>query len=232
MRFAAETMEPTTPNLTAVNAAPSPTRLARRVGAGWKWRVITLALILIGGGLVAYPFLPGLRYALFKPAPELPYQTRLTERQDPVLKGLSALPVVGNKPIPQDNRLVIPSISIDMPIHEGATQQVLDRGGIWHIPNTSDPVRAGNMVLSGHRWQYLPPSNTTLYLLDKVQIGEPVIVYWQGQEYDYRIAGREIVDPNRVEILNDTPEPKLTIFTCTPLWSTKQRLVLYGELIS
>jgi sortase A len=65
-----------------------------------------------------------------------------------------------------------------------------------------------------------------------VKDGEPVIVYWQGKEYDYRISGREVVDPNRVEILNNTATPRLTIFTCTPLYSTKQRLVLYGELIS
>ncbi len=220
------------PSIVAASAASSPTRPQRRVGAGWKWRLGAAGLIVVGSGLVAYPFLPALRYALLKPAPVLPYQTRLTERQDPSLKSLSSLPVVGNQPIPSDNRLVIPSIGIDMPILEGSTQKVLDRGGIWHIPDTSDPVRGGNIVLSGHRWQYLPPSSMTLYLLDKVQAGEPVIIYWQGQEYDYRITGREVVDPSRVEILNDTPEPKLTIFTCTPLFSTKQRLVLYGELIS
>ncbi len=145
---------------------------------------------------------------------------------------LSSLPVIADQPVPKDNRLVIPSIGVNMPIFEGPTQKTLDRGGIWHIPNTSDPIKGGNMVLSGHRWQYLPPSSTTLYLLDKVKLGEPIIVYWHGQEYDYSVSDREIVNPNRTDIQNDTLQPRLTIFTCTPLFSTKQRLVLLGQLIT
>ncbi|MBI2984670.1 MAG: class E sortase [Candidatus Kerfeldbacteria bacterium] len=205
----------------------------RSKATGW-WKGLAALLILIGTVIVAYPFIPAIRFALLKPSPVLPYTTKLTDRPagQTALAALPSLPVVKNKPVPSGNRIVIPSIGVDMPILEGPTQRVLDRGGIWHIPNTSDPIRGGNMVLSGHRWQYLPPSSTTLYLLDKVKDGEPIIVYWQGQEYDYRVASRDVVSPDRVEILNDTPQPKLTIFTCTPLFSTKQRLVLYGELIS
>ncbi len=81
-------------------------------------------------------------------------------------------------------------------------------------------------------WQYLPPSGRTLYLLDKVQIGEPIIVYWQGKEYDYRVSHRTIVNPQQTDIQDPTDHPQLTIFTCTPLFSTKQRLVLTSELIS
>ena len=190
--------------------------------------------MLIGGALVLYPFIPAIKYRFHRPTPTIPYQTKLVQGQtsNPVLGALATLPEVGNKPTPPDNRLVVPSINVDMSILEGPTQKTLDRGGIWHIPKTSDPTQGGNMVLSGHRWQYLPPSSTTLYLLDKVKDGEPVIVYWHGVEYDYRIVGREIVNPTRVDILNNTEEPRLTIFTCTPLFSTKQRLVLYGQLIS
>lgn len=203
----------------------------RSKAAGRIWTIVSIVLLLIGGTIIVYPFIPGIRYALFKPAPVLPYQTKLSDTQTS-FNNLPSLPVLENKPVPQDNRLVIPSIGIDMPILEGKTQKVLDLGGIWHIPNTSDPVLGGNIVLSGHRWQYLPPSSTTLYLLDKVADGEPVIIYWKGQEYDYQVVGREIVTPDQTDILNNTDEPKLTIFTCTPLFSTKKRLVLYGKLIS
>ena len=212
----------------------NPTTPPRQTRRGRGWLIAAITLIIIGGGLVIYPFLPGIRYALFKPTPELPYRTQLSNSEggQAALAGLPSLPVIGNKRIPQENRLVIPSIGVDMPILEGPTEKVLDRGGIWHLPDTSGPDRGGNTVLSGHRWQYLPPSSTTLYLLDKVNVGEPAIIYWQGQEYDYRISGRDVIDPDQVEILNNTTEPRLTIFTCTPLFSTKQRLVIYGELIS
>ncbi len=209
--------------------ASQPPRRSRATGRIWLG--VAILGVLLGLGVILYPFIPALRYALLKPAPILPYQTTVND-SGLSLSAFPKLPVVENKPLPKDNRLLIPSIGVDMPILEGPTQKVLDLGGIWHIPNTSDPTKGGNIVLSGHRWQYLPPSSTTLYLLDKVENGQPAIIYWQGQEYIYKITGREIVSPDRVDILQNTPEPKLTIFTCTPLFSTKQRLVLFGDLIS
>lgn len=207
----------------------STTRPSKR-GAGW-WRSLPIIFIVIGGLIVTYPLWPGIRFAVTKPRPVVPYQTQLSTKTN-AWTSLPSLPVIADKPIPKENRLVIPSIGVDMPIFEGPTEKTLDRGGIWHIPNTSDPLKGGNMVLSGHRWEYLPPSSTTLYLLDKVKDGQPVLVYWHGKEYDYTIDHRAIVNPDRVDILNNTPQPQLTIFTCTPLFSTKQRLVLYGQLIS
>lgn len=196
--------------------------------------IVPILLMLTGAVIVSYPLWPAIGFALKKPTPTLPYATKLasTSTGTAAIATLSQLPVIGNKPTPAENRVVIPSIGVDMEIFEGPNEKTLDKGGIWRIPNTSTPDKGGNTVVSGHRWRYLPPSNSTLYLLDKVKDGEPVIVYWQGKEYDYRISGREVVDPTRVEILENTPEPRLTIFTCTPLYSTKQRLVLYGELIS
>lgn len=195
---------------------------------------LPILLMLTGAIIVSYPLWPAVGFALKKPTPVLPYTTKLasTTTGTEAIATLNQLPVIGSKPTPAENRIVIPSIGVDMEIFDGPDERTLDKGGIWRIPNTSTPDKGGNTVVSGHRWRYLPPSNSTLYLLDKVKDGEPVIVYWQGKEYDYRISGREVVDPTRVEILNNTAEPRLTIFTCTPLYSTKQRLVLYGELIS
>lgn len=191
----------------------------------------SLAVMVLGAAIISYPLWPAVEFALTKPKPVIPYQTRLSD-QPSAWEALPSLPIIADRPIPKDNRLVIPSIGVDMSILEGPTEKTLDRGGIWHIPNTSNPERGGNTVLSGHRWQYLPPSSRTLYLLDKVKDGQPVILYWHGQEYDYTITGREIVTPDRTDILQNTDQPQLTIFTCTPLYSTKQRLVLYGHLIS
>ena len=193
-----------------------------------------IILMLAGGTIVSYPLSPAIGFAVKKPTPTLPYASKLssTDTGSAAIATLGQLPVIGTKPTPAENRVVIPSIGVDMEIFEGPDEKTLDKGGTWRIPSTSTPDQGGNTVVSGHRWRYLPPSNSTLYLLDKVKDGEPVIVYWHGKEYDYRISGREVVDPSRVEILNNTATPRLTIFTCTPLYSTKQRLVLYGELIS
>lgn len=219
---------PTAPNTISTNSTPT----TKRRGGVWAW-VAAIGMLVIGSVLVIYPFWPKLEFALSKKQAVFPYNTKLTNNGQLVSTvTLSHLPVAENKPVPKENRLIIPSIGVDMLILEGANEKVLDRGGIWRIPTSSNPSQGSNTVLSGHRWQYLPPSSRTLYLLDKVQVGEPIIVYWNGQEYDYRVARREVVDPTRTDIQNATTNPQLTIFTCTPLFSTKQRLVLYGDLIS
>ncbi len=191
------------------------------------FRLLAISLIVLGVGIVLYPFSPWIRYTIFKPEPVYPYATKLADAK-------TTLPVVGNKTvvpktnsIPADDRLVIPKIGVDVTIVPGQDERALEKG-IWHIPNTSSPDRGGNTVLSGHRFRYLAGPKT-LYLLDQMEIGDVIIVYWKGIEYDYKVVARRIVNPDAVEILDPTPEPQLTIFTCTPVFSTRQRLVLFAK---
>lgn len=207
------------------NATPRPSRSARPrllIGAG---------LLLLGILVLAYPFLPTILYRLHKPSQNIPFQVDAATAAL-LSSSLGHLPTVNDKPIPGGNRLVIPRIGVNVPILEGSDERVLDRGGVWHIPNTGTPDAPGNVVLSGHRWKYLPPSSLTLYLLDKVQDGDAILVTWNGKLYTYKVRGREVVTPDRTDILTATSNPQLTIFTCTPLYSTSHRLVLYADLIS
>ena len=189
----------------------------------WR-RGLGLALIVIGLTLLGYPFYPWAKYAILRPKPAVPYTTKLA--------GTDYLPVAGpREPTkPQGNRLVIPKIGVDVEIVEGSTQTALWRG-VWRIPGTSTPDHSSNTVLSGHRFQYRPPNSSTLYLLDRLQNGDVIIVYWQDQEYDYVVRQRRVVNPDAIEILAPTDTPLLTIFTCTPLFTTKQRLVLFAAPI-
>jgi sortase A len=190
--------------------------------------IILLTLGLLGG---LYPFLPSIIYRLHRPTPVLPYgelpsASKLLEAQ------YGTLPVVQQRTVPEGRRLLIPTIGVNVAIVEGDTEAALDKGGVWRIPSTSVPSLGGNTVLSGHRWKYLPPSSISLYLLDKVKDGDPIIILWDKHLYTYRVRGREIVTPNQTEILDQTNSPQLTIFTCTPIFSTSHRLVLYADLIS
>lgn len=209
------------------NNAPVAARGARR-----HLRVIiAVALILLGAVGVLYPFLPAISYRLRPPKPVLPYgdnqaaASLLKER-------FGTLPTVEQRAVPDGHRLVIPTIGVNVEIIEGQTEAALDKGGVWRIPSTSTPDQLSNTVISGHRWKYLPPSSISLYLLDKVKDGDPMMVLWDKKVYTYRVRGREIVTPDRTDILHDTDTPTLTIFTCTPLFSTSHRLVLYADLIS
>lgn len=186
--------------------------------------------MILGVVLMGYPFLPLVTYVIAPPkTPHFPYASRLeqlpapSERFDPEREQ-------SQKPRPQGNRLVIPKIGVDIAVVEGSDENALLHGA-WRIPGTSETPTKGNMVLSAHRFRYRPPSSETFYLLNKVTAGDLVLLYWENEEFDYRVTETKEVTPDAVSILNRTTKPILTLFTCTPLFSTARRLVVIGEPI-
>ena len=96
------------------------------------------------------------------------------------------------------------------------------------MPHTSTPDKGGNTVLVGHRFTYKNPEGV-FYHLDKVQLGDAITLHWQGNAYDYEVAEIKVVPANEISVEDNTAEPQLTIYTCTPLWSVKNRLVIIAK---
>ena len=129
----------------------------------------------------------------------------------------------------KDNRLIIKKIGVNGLINEGGEEALAL--GVWHLPRTSTPDKGGNTVLSAHRWKYKPPDPRTFYNLDKLEIGDEVQVVWQGKMYIYKVRDIFEVTPEKVEILAPSDKPELTLFTCTPLYSTARRLIIKADLV-
>jgi sortase A len=132
--------------------------------------------------------------------------------------------------LPEGNTLIIPAIGLRAPVVEGSDETALSRGA-WRRPNTSTPDEGGNTVITGHRFEYLPPNNLTFYHLDKVEEGDKIQVYWEDELYEYEVESIFVVDPSAVEVEDDTEESQLTLYTCTPLWTAKNRLVIVADLL-
>ncbi len=130
-----------------------------------------------------------------------------------------------DKPIPSDNRLVIPGIDVNQPIKEGNSISVIDNEGVWRRPNSSSAPDKGNMVLAGHRFTYANPYGS-FYHLDKLKIDDKLAIYWQGKEYVYKVKETKVVSASSVDIEKSTTDQQLTLYTCTPIWSAKDRLVI------
>jgi sortase A len=127
-------------------------------------------------------------------------------------------------PVPQTDQLVIPAMELNQPIKEGQYINVLNDGGTWHRPKTSTPDKGGNTVIIAHRYTYKGLS--TFYNLDQLKIGDPILIYWHGHEYDYKVSETKVLSPNTTEIEAPTSDARLTLYTCTPLWNAKNRLVI------
>lgn len=189
------------------------------------YKVLTIMIFFAGLYLVIYPFVPRWLYYLFKDKYIFPYKTNIGE--------ISGVNVDNNNTdIPTENRIVIPKINVDMTIVEGSDDNVLDLG-IWHRPGSGTPGR-GNMVLTGHRfgYEFLPEdirNSTSFYNLDKLVVGDIVVIYWKGEEYDYIIEGSEVVDRFDISIEEQTQEEQLTLYTCHPIGRNDKRLVYYAK---
>lgn len=182
-----------------------------------------LGALYIGG----MPLLPQLTYA---------YRTKNT---DPAPYGTlgdtgTSNPTSDNagsksKPIPKDNRIVIPSAFIDEPILAGSHLGVINNGGVWNKKLwTKSPQDLGNTILLGHRFTFKNPKGA-FYSLDKVHVGDKLAVYWQGIELIYTVTERKEVPPSAVEVEQNTSDRQLTLYTCTPLMTAKNRLVIIAK---
>ncbi len=182
-----------------------------------------LSFVVIGLGIyiAITPFWPQIQFALRDDSPtaSAPYSGTLAQTV-----GSTAAAEA-----PKENRLVIPSIQLNEPILEGNSINVIHGGGTWRRPNTASPLENDNTVIVGHR--YYGSNVSTFYHLDKVLVGQKLAVYWEGHEQLYEVTESKVVDPKATEVEAPTADKRLTIYTCTPIWTAKNRLVIVAKPI-
>jgi sortase A len=183
---------------------------------------LSYVVLVLGLYLVTSPFFPNIALAISRArnsSEGFVYQSRLA---GDVTDAELAEP-------PADNRLVIPQIYLDAAIHEGESIDTLNLG-VWRRPQTSTPDKGGNTVFAAHRYMYSSGPNT-FYHLDKLALGDRFMLFWEGVEHDYEVTEIKEVPASAVEIEEETSDDRITLFTCTPLWSAKRRLVVVAKPI-
>jgi len=132
-------------------------------------------------------------------------------------------------------RLHVPSLPDYDPWNVVAGVTVADlKNGPGHIPGTALPGEVGNVVLSGHRTTYGAPFNRWGDLLP----GSVVVLETRDQWFTYTVTGSRIVAPDAIEVTLPVPgdaratptKRLLTMTTCHPKYSARQRLIVSAEL--
>lgn len=196
--------------------------------------VASLLLCVASGIFLAVSIYPILEYQFkYKDKAVYPYQSTYVEDKD---ADDSKEVVMEGKSIPEINTLVIPTIGVDVKIVEGSGDWALNDGS-WHRPGTGDPVNGGNFVLTGHRFgfSWMPSDikkKSTFYNLDKVEIGDVIIVYWDKKEYNYEVEKIFSAAPDEISIENPTVDPQLLVYTCSLLGRNSDRLVLLAKPVN
>lgn len=130
-----------------------------------------------------------------------------------------------------------PAIGADWsaPVRSGVDDETLNTGGLGHYPDTQLPGEPGNFAVAGHRLTY----GDVLRDQDRLTPGDEVYVESPDGYYTYEVYETHVVMPQDSEVILPVPgEPEaeadrslLTLTTCHPLFSNRERLITHAELV-
>jgi LPXTG-site transpeptidase (sortase) family protein len=179
--------------------------------------------------------------------PELVY----SRTYDPniLLSGVSRTTKEANFEVaPYENRIVIPRLGKNIPlidVDHDATSSYDDmhevfmeelQKGVVRYPGTAHPGEVGNAFIFGHSSNYpwiKSEYNDVFALVDTLQNGDDIIVYYHQKKYLYRVTDRVTVKPGDTAALKarDQTKKEISLMTCWPVGTTLERYIVFGELV-
>jgi len=106
--------------------------------------------------------------------------------------------------------------------------------GVAHAKGTSFPGLGGTTYLFAHSadnfWN-VGTYNAVFYLLNKLEQGDEINIYFQGTRYKYLVDRIEIVDPSQVEFITSQrgQGEELVLQTCYPPGTTWKRTLVFAR---
>ena len=158
--------------------------------------------------------------------------------------GISAIDPTLSTAVGADNRLIIPKLNVDVPVNFGIandtnTINMAMENGVaqFSIPGASAmPGEIGNLVITGHSAGDIYSNNQYKFIfsgLERLTAGDLVYIDYQGTRYTYSVTKKETVEPTDVAALvYETSKPMLTLITCTPLGTSRYRLLVTAEQVN
>jgi len=181
-------------------------------------------------------------------------QTQWDNGEDPTVGTVPTRPGEKVRSIPLGDGfalIYIPDFGTDyvFTVVEGTDLEELDKGP-GHYVDTPLPGAVGNVAIAGHR----VGKGSPFLNLDKLKAGSAIVIRTRAYWYTYRVVGdpggnadavsalgfpgREIVDPSDVAVIAPVPDKPgatptrrlLTLTTCHPKFTARQRMVIHAEL--
>jgi LPXTG-site transpeptidase (sortase) family protein len=196
----------------------------------------SLAVAAIGVGMVAYPVW-GAHYPGFYRVPverAIEWTNVLSDLhannlQEKLKKRFVAVsparPAAIGEPL---TRLEIPKLGVDTIVVEGTSLAAL-KAGAGHYPQTPLPGAKGNVSIAGHRTTYGRPFNR----VEELKPGDKIILTTPVGVYTYEVARAPwITSPEDFAVIGNTPDAVLTLTSCHPKGSARQRIIVRAKLIA
>jgi sortase A len=185
---------------------------------------IALVLLAAGAAVALYPQLTEWRYSLAQQAMADEVAVAAPAAAPGTEPGADA-----GMPMPRGAvaRVVVSAIGLDAFIVEGVEKAQLDRA-VGHYPETPLPGEPGNAALAGHRTMFGHPFRK----LNELKRGDTIETWTTSRHAVYRVVKIDRVDPGNVGVIAPTKGHMITLTTCNPVGSARERLVVTGELVT
>ncbi|MGH2768631.1 MAG: sortase [Actinomycetota bacterium] len=191
---------------------------ARRAGA-LVLSSLAVTMVVGAAGLAAYPFFTDWRAESRQSTLQVEFSSKATRE----LYRTRAVEV--GKPL---TRILIPKLGVDTVVVEGVSAKAL-AAGAGHYQMTPLPGETGNVAIAGHRTMYGKPFAG----LDLLGVGDKVELFTPLARHTYEVTRAPfVIDQNDWSVIEASSEPLLTLTTCHPKGSSKQRLVVRAGLVS
>jgi sortase A len=123
-------------------------------------------------------------------------------------------------------RILIARIALDAYVVEGTGTKDLQRGP-GHYPETPLPGEHGNSAIAGHRTTH----GHVFRRLDELVVGDEIVTYTAARRAVYKVVSVRPVTPEDVGVVDPVDGYRLTLTTCHPEGSAKQRLIVTAEMV-
>jgi len=181
---------------------------------------ISVLLAVFAIGLLAYPMYTNLYQGNLQS--KLAIQFKNPETKKAYVAGETAI----GDPI---TKISIPAADLGPTVVVEGTGASALRAGAGHYPNTPLPGEEGNVAIAGHRTTYGKPFAN----LDRLKVGDEIYLETPVGKYTYKVVKDPFPVPaNDFSVISQTPGHTLTLTTCHPKGSARQRLVVKAELVS
>jgi sortase A len=201
-------------------------RVARVVGGVGRALITGGVLLLL---FVAYQLWgTGIREAQAQTDLQSEFERTLETTTTTTAPGEDPAPPPPPVPTPEGDAVAmirIPRIGVEKAVVEGVSIADL-RKGPGRYPTSPMPGQLGNAAIAGHRTTYGAP----FLELDQLEPGDEILVRTRDGEFRYLVNETRIVQPHQVEVLDPTENATLTLTTCHPRYSARQRLIVTATL--
>ena len=149
-------------------------------------------------------------------------------------------PIAPEKPSVAASHVSIPSVGINAPIKWNVNGLDMSEylpvlaSGAAHFKGTPLPGQGGSTLIFAHSsFDYdLPGNNDEIFRpLHNIQIGDTVYVEYKGYVYKYSVYQTKVIVPTDPEFVSQNGPERVMLMTCTPIGSTKNRLLVYAQRV-